>query len=300
MHSDKLSALLNNGSLWCAENLSEEEEKKLLERVFGDTRDLSLRQRAPSCSSAAAPVVPFHIDAIDRALPAGGLRTGAIHEWFTEDPHGNTIFSAHRYPPATLTSMLAGNLIGALSGKTSEKVRFDKFLLWIGEWCWPAPFLLQNILSQYSSEQSLLAKCLFLNPQGEKALLESVDAALRSPAVAVVVADLPRLSFPVSRRFALSCAKNNTLGLFVRNIREVTFSTAAETKWKISPYPSPEPLVSWRIHLLKSKGHQAEQKRWIVTLDDSTEQWQLEEPCRDLQRSSTNSSIAQVRSGARG
>jgi protein ImuA len=69
--------------------------------------------------------------------------------------------------------------------------------------------------------------------------LRVVDEALRSGAVAAVVADMgeePRLDLSVSRRFNLAAARTGSRAFLA--VRDLVATSAALTRWRVEPRPS--------------------------------------------------------------
>jgi protein ImuA len=273
MANQSLSELLSNGFVWFAESSSRTDERGHLQKIFGCSQIAINEERwKHKDGSLAISSVPFGIQAIDRCLPLGGLQLNAVHEWIATGSEGL------QYPPSTILSILAANTVqNALQGSEQSPVKFEKFLLWIGEKCWPAPFLLENLFSQIPSKKSVLTKCLFLNPPDQKTFLQAIDQSLRSEAVAVVIADVPNISFALSRRFALAARHSGVLGLFIRKQQAIRYSSAAESRWSIEHTRSHSSLPTWELLLQKQKGQQPTQIRWRVELDDSSEHWRLQE-----------------------
>jgi hypothetical protein len=205
----------------------------------------------------------------------GGLAFGHTHEWF------GTI------PPLSLFSTLIRN--GVTTDET-KKLQ-EKYIIWIGKSMWPSPYVLVRSsyfpercpgkdLSREENAHFLFTNSLFIHPTNEKELLWTVEAALRSPVVAAVVAEMKtsllfRNGLSISRRLALAAREGRTLGLFYfsRNLSEERESiqsipTCAATRWIFSPASessSPQDfLPQWNLTLLKAKGKQPATYEWRV------------------------------------
>lgn len=121
-------------------------------------------------------------------------------------------------------------------------------VVWVGHRCWPYPPALG---------QALLECSVFVAPPTRAERLWAIDVALRSPAVAVVVADGRGLSLANSRRLQLACEAGGAMGLVVRPARERTELSAATTRWLVSPGPvdPAHPIApTWTLELLRRKG----------------------------------------------
>jgi protein ImuA len=185
---------------------------------------------------------------IDPALPGGGLSRAAIHEVLGEDTGSCTAFCGH--------------LLSRAGGQAAwiEPPRSDDLP-------WPPG------LALFGLDPACL---LLIDAAGEDALW-AAEQALRSPALAAVVAVLPRLDLAAARRLQLAAEAGGTLGLLLCP-REAQRSearpapTAARTRWRVSPLPgrdgAPHRLgaTRWRLDLLLARGGRP--ARWDVTWDE--------------------------------
>lgn len=247
----ELESFFKKGLLWLADPKSEADP----------------RPRTVEHANCAA----FGLDAIDRELPWGGLPAGALHEWSSQ----SSLF------PCSLLALLTGNLLRAqgvnrLCGKrplqVSEELPRHKFIVWVGRDIWPTPYLLEQTMYVTFQEggttksQSLIENCLFIDPPDEKLKLWSIELALRSPAVAAVVAKRNKLSFPTSRKFALAARASGALGFLIRDARAQQESSAAFSRWSFEPLRSESSFPSFRIQLIKCKGAQPKVASWNIEL----------------------------------
>jgi protein ImuA len=196
---------------------------------------------------------------IDPALPGGGLSRGAVHEITAEDTGSCTAFCGH--------------LLSRAGGPAA----------WIGppraaDLPWPpglAPFGLDP------------AGLLLIDAAGEDALW-AAEQALRSPALAAVVAVLPRLDLAAARRLQLAAEAGGTLGLLLRPSEARPGEarpapTAARTRWRISPLPGRGGAAHrlgdtrWRLDLLLARGGRP--ARWDVTWDESRKTLIVDHSC---------------------
>lgn len=283
--SNQVKQLFESGLVWHAANSAGD-----------DARD----------SSKGALRACFGIESIDQNIVGGGLCCGALHEWF---PIGTF------FPPCGVITLLITNALQTMSRQPLIERRpidqFDqrsldhghidhghidpghidpghidhshngctKLLLWIGARLRPTPFLLD----------ALHSISLFIDPPDRCSLLWTVETALRSPAVAAVIADLPILSFAGSRRLARAAQQGDTLGFLIRSGDERKIPTAAATRWSIAPRSNPhssdvaraqlsaaapasdaapgQSIARWEIALLKQKGAATPLQPWIVELN---------------------------------
>lgn len=178
----------------------------------------------PAPAGGAVPLAP----AIDAALPAGGLARGAVHEVLAADPGVGSAFAAL--------------LLGRAGGP----------VVWIEA----RPELCPQGLAGFGFDPAAL---IVVRARGVDALW-AAEEALRSPAVAGVLAALPRLDLAAGRRLQLAAETGGALGLVLRPDAAAPAPSGARTRWRIAPLPGapgPRHLVEaprWRIELLRARG----------------------------------------------
>jgi protein ImuA len=221
-------------------------------------------------SSVVSSSAQFGLDAIDNELPLGGLASGALHEWA----------SSRDILPCSILALLASNMLKKAMQAlphSPEQQEAKKFAVWIGRDIWPTPYLLEQTMQYYASSQdihenshgaakTLLPHCLFIDPPNEKLKLWAIELALRSPAVAAVVADCKRMRFSTSRKFALAARKSGALGLLIRDKKALSAPSAAFSRWHIEPLPSASSSPCFKLQLLKCKGAQPRIASWNIEL----------------------------------
>jgi protein ImuA len=95
-------------------------------------------------------------------------------------------------------------------------------------------------------------RLLFIEAKGETDLLWTVEEALRSRPVSLVIAAPEKpISLTAGRRLQLAAEAGGTTGLIL--IQEGKGSNAAETRWKCDPLPSPLDSTRHRWILSKNK-----------------------------------------------
>jgi protein ImuA len=202
--------------------------------------------------------VPFGIQAIDGALPAGGLAQGALHDVAGAGPdteHG-----------AAAALFLAGVL-----------ARTEGSVLWVqGK---PPDLFAPGLACAGLSPGRLL----FADAGAD--VLAAMEEGLAHPGLAAVVGELDgRLSLAASRRLQLAAEQSGVLAALLRRSRIFNDPTlaqpsAAVTSWRIAALPSAPPLshapsvpglgaARWRLELTRNKG--GEPASWIVEACDAT------------------------------
>jgi protein ImuA len=211
----------------------------------------------PAGTAWTSRAIPFGTDALDRALPAGGLLAGALHEVAGSGPdteHG-----------AAAAQFLAGVLARTEGPVLWVQQRADLF----------APGLAGAGLDP--------SRIVFA--EAGKQVLAAMEEGLAHPGLAAVVGEFSgRLSLVASRRLQLAAEKSGVLAALLRRGRvfddpELSAPSAAVTRWRITARVSPPPLphaptvpglgpALWRLELTHCRG--GEPGSWMVEACDAT------------------------------
>jgi protein ImuA len=197
------------------------------------------------------------IEAIDKVLPTGGIRPGALHEAASAGPD-----TEHA---AAATLFVAGIL-----------ARLDGPVLWV---------LRQADLFAPGLAAAGLQPDRVVFAEAGKQVLPVMEEGFRHSGLSAVVAEhTGRLSLVASRRLQLAAEQAGILAILIR--RSPSFDdpvlnepTAAVTSWRIAALPSPPPLphapdtpglgrARWRLDLTRCRG--GEPGSWIVEACDAT------------------------------
>lgn len=177
----------------------------------------------------------------------GGLRLGVVHEWFSEGRERRRDCA-----PVSLLSHLALRVSrGHASGGR---------VLWIGRGCWPS-------VASLLPNPDLLERSIFIDASPSMERVWAADLGLRSGGAALVVADGSGLSMADSRRLQLAAGVGGVPCLLARPAREVGEISAAWTRWRVAPTPSPNESPRWIVELLRCKGLRPSSeaaRRWVV------------------------------------
>lgn len=251
--------------------------RREVRELAGRLRDV-LARGAIHRDSTRAPVVPTGWAGVDAALAArtldprsgGGLSRGAVHEWLGV---GDRDWS----PPLSLLTHLAWQALASHDGAGR--------VLWIGRRVWPyphalvrdrgvratavAPRALPGTLHAGELELArlapfargerpddaglLLSRSLFVDAARHRPW--AIEAALRCPSVAAVVADGSGLDMRATRRMQLAAEAGRSFGLLARPAREERELSAAATRWRVrrSLRRDADPRPRWTIELLRCK-----------------------------------------------
>ena len=201
--------------------------------------------------------VPLEIEAIDRALPSGGIRLGALHETASAGPD-----TEHAAAAALFTAGILARLDGPVLWVLRQADLFAPGLVGAG--------LQPN-------------RIVFV--EAGKHVLPVMEEGLRHPGLAAVVAEhTGRLSLVASRRLQLAAEQTGILAILIRRSRSfedpiLNEPTAAVTRWRITALPSPPAMpqapdtpglgrARWRLELTRCRG--GEPGSWITEACDAT------------------------------
>ena len=202
----------------------------------------ALRARIRRIEAGGRPargVLPFGLEALDRALPRGGLALGALHE--VAGGAGATCGAAAALFAAGVAARRPGPVL----------------------WCVSEPDLFAPALSQAGLDPD---RVIVLEAGDEASGLACVEEGLRHGGLGSVVAEVARLPLTTSRRLQLAAEASGTLGLAVRRWRRpgeavgLGHPTAAATRWRVTALPSalaPVPGLGrarWRVELVRCRG----------------------------------------------
>ncbi len=225
-------------------------------------------RRRERCSAPPDHAASGRFDISSSGLPAGGtkkahggLRRGALHEWFGQSQGAET-----SYPLAVLSHLARQALLR--SGVVSGAAR----IVWIGRQCWPYPRALLDG-GAGAEERRLLRQSIFIDPPDEASRLWAMDLALRCPAVFGVVADARGLEMSGSRRLQLAAESGGSVGLLARPSAEERSLSVASTRWRVHPVRGPNGRPRWELELMRSREAPsvvAGANRWVVEWSRAT------------------------------
>ncbi|GJD53334.1 Protein ImuA [Methylobacterium crusticola] len=195
------------------------------------------------------PVLAFGVGPIDRHLPGGGLRRGALHE---------IVEASANDAQAALATLFAASLVARLPGPVL--------------WCLASRDLFAPGLAAVGLHPD---RVLYAETWRDAEVLPAMEEGLRQRGLAAVVGELSRLGLTASRRLHLAAAGSGGFALALRRGRAEAEPepSAAFTRWRIRPAPSPSPpgpgllRARWTVELLRARG--AAPQTWIVEAPDA-------------------------------
>ncbi|KQP21822.1 damage-inducible mutagenesis protein [Methylobacterium sp. Leaf102] len=225
----------------------------ILEQLRGAIAGL---ERGPRSASSILRPLPFGIPTIDRHLPGGGLRLGALHEIVPGGP-------AHEHTAACI--LFTAGILARLPGSVL--------------WCLSSRDLFAPGLARAGLHPD---RVLYAETYREADLMPLIEEGVRFPGLAGVVGDIVHLSLTASRRLQLA-AEETAVPVFLlrRSSRKAEASetaSAAATRWRLSALSS-RALASpglargrWQVELLRCRGAPAgtEACRWQLEACDET------------------------------
>lgn len=209
-------------------------------------------ERMESHGSRELGALPFGIPATDERLPGGGLPLGHLHEVIEGGP-------AAEY--ASLASLFTAGILARLRGPVL--------------WCLRGRDLFAPALARIGLHPD---RVIFCETWKDRDVLPAMEEGLRCKGLAGVVGEVTKLSLTASRRLQLCAGETGVTALVIRRWRNSTEKqfasepSAASTRWKISPSPSPNLGIGmqrqyWQIDLLRVRG--GEPHSWILEACDA-------------------------------
>ena len=212
---------------------------------------------------SASTSLPFTIPEIDNSLPAKGLPRGALHEFFYHD----TLQPERRSSliPTLLAQSAYNTLVSENSWSRSAPTRA---IVWIGKRSWPTPYALISPEHSYSAQEAFLNSIIFIDPPNNKLTLWTLETALRSKAVGLVIAECPRISLTVTKRFELAARENGATALLLRDPSDLNLPSRAFTKWIMTPTPSQHDAPAWELSLTNMRGGLQQPLSWLIGIHE--------------------------------
>ena len=223
-------------------------------------------QAAGAMNASSRAIVSTDWPGIDDAL-CGGLTHG-LHEWF-----GPAYGDVPSPPPGPWSPPLS--LVIQLARRALHTRKTDARVAWIGRRCFPYPAVLSMGRSQ---GEDVLAGSLFIDAENPASRLWSIEQAIGSSVVGVVVADGSRFNMAATRRIQLRAHAQSVFVFLLRPSSELVELSAAQTRWLIRYERSAfvgRPLfvkACWRVELWRCKGVRSLTERavWVLERDRAT------------------------------
>jgi protein ImuA len=194
-------------------------------------------------------MLPFGIDAIDQALPGGGLALGAVHEITEQGSDGAR---------ASLSALFAAGVLARIPGPVI--------------WCLHSRDLFAPALARVGLHPDRVIYC---ETWKDAEVLPAMEEGLRHGGLAGVVGELVRLPLMPSRRLQLAAEASGVVAFALRRSGSARDeANACFSRWCVSPSPS-GPMVDlamgrarWHLDMLRCRG--AESHSWTVEASDAS------------------------------
>ncbi len=201
-----------------------------------------------------------------------------------------TCVDCHVRSPTRRRTLPCGTECGAPSTSST-------FTACSGAGVWPA------------NDRRLCLQSIFVDPGNDVERVWAIDLALRSPAVATVVADGSGLKMAQSRRLQVAAMSGGgrdgggALALLARPPRELRQHSVAATRWLVRDQPTIDECDEideqprWAVELLRCKGVQPVSegaRRWTVQRDHETGAVRLAADVRGRSGAAPNQSLRQT------
>lgn len=207
--------------------------------------------------------LPFAIPEVDDSLPTKGLLRGALHEFFYHDPLQPERRSS------LIPTLLAQNSYNTLNSENSwNQSAAARSIVWIGKKSWPTPYSLISPEHSYTAQEAFLNSIIFIDPPTPKLTLWTLETALRSKAVGLVIAECPRISLTTTKRFELAARENGSTALLLRDPSDLHLPSRAHTKWVMTPTPSRHDAPTWELSLAHMRGGLQEPLSWLIGIHE--------------------------------
>jgi len=222
-----------------------------------------------------AGALPLGIPEIDSHLPWGGLATGAVHEFLSQNirkidqsTEKQLRYKIHVKHEGGVSGAVTA-FAAALAGK-AQKARAAP-VIWIAPRLTARESLYGPGLLEYGLDPAeLIVVRIPTGAEFTPTALWALEEALRAPSVGLVCAEIEDMDLTASRRLQLAAEAGGGLGLLLRpppliSVQNALPPTASVTRWRVSSLPgspaeeawTPERLPGrprWRAELLRARG----------------------------------------------
>lgn len=226
--------------------------------VAGVLKEVLLRSQQPPQK-----VVSSGFEALDRLLPAGGIRRGSLTEWLLPGGLAGGVASSGGI---TLACAVAVHVSSDAEETASTVIVVDRS----GRFHPPAvfPWLGGNRV-----------RIVVARPSKDDDESWAIDQSLRCPGVSAVLAWPRRIDSTSMRRWQLAARSSGAIGLFARRIEDRREPSWADVRLVVQPLPSekrgpafsaaPFASRSWRISTVAGPVD-FEERSAVVAVDAST------------------------------
>jgi protein ImuA len=202
------------------------------------------------------------LEALDRALPWGGIPSGALHEI--------TAGAVADGAAAAFAALLLARL--AATGRARTLL-----------WCAAGDGLYGHGLAAYGLD---CRRLVLVRGRRDADLLWAMEEGLRSGAVAAVLGEIQEVDLTASRRLQLAAEAGGAAALLLRAAEAKPGPSPALTCWRVAAAPSAPPPYGigigaerWSVELTRCRG--AVPRRWLLEWNDETHRLLVAAELRD-------------------
>ncbi len=219
-------------------------------------------------------VLPFGVDAMDNALPGGGLALGGLHEILGAGADEEDCAAAAGFAAGIAARLPADSL-----QKQGDQAGVVLWVLKRGDLYGPG-------LAEHGLDP---ARIVLARARRDDDILWALEEGLRTPhspgGIAAVIGEVGRVPMVAGRRLQLAAERSGITAFLLRRWQsggeaaaERERPSAAVTRWRIAALPSLPPSVAdyepgigtprWRVELLRCRGGEA--AAWDLEVADAT------------------------------
>jgi protein ImuA len=217
--------------------------------TIAELRGLIRALERGSISAGAGVLKPASLGlaGLDRALPAGGLSLGALHEVVCASPAGADAGAGSGFAVALVARLLAAGVAGPVLWCLSAAARRE-----LGEPYAPG-------LAGFGLDPGRL---LFARARRDADVLWAMHEGLGCTQLAAVIGETETApDLAASRRLQLAAGASGVTAFLVSRRAAGTLPSAALTRWRIAAAPSEAPIAAegpraprWRVVLERCRG----------------------------------------------
>lgn len=243
-------------------------QQALITQLAGEVQRIELAGRmAASAFGRTQRVFSTGCAGLDHCLPSGGYDSGTVVEYF----------QTHHASSAMILALVAAR--EAMAATEGYGVVVD--------WC-------QQFYPPAAAAMGIdLKRLIIVRPTTLADRLWAIDQALRSPAIAAVVAEVEHLDDRAARRLQLAAERGGGVGLLVRRAEARHHPSWAEVQWLVRPLAVGTADRQLELQLLRARGGRIglRQRYQIHAIHGRIEQVLRPQPA-SLGRASASSALA--------
>ena len=204
-------------------------QQALMARLTREVQRIEVSGRTRTNVAEAAPALfSTGCGEMDRCLPNGGYASGTVVEYLQ-------------------ASSASGATSLALTAAREALTATDRFCVFV-DWC-------QQFYPPAAAALGIdLKRVVIVRPRTLADRLWAIDQALRSPAVAAVIAEIEHMDDRAARRLQLAAERGGGVGLLVRRASAQSHPSWAEVQWLVRPLADSSAHRQLKLELTRVRG----------------------------------------------